>query len=243
MHPDSTPLPSSWTVACEQCGTPFTVLRAWAKKAPVRFCSRACNYASKRLPPVACVCEMCGAAFERKRSEVERSGGRFCSRACSDQWIRPRGLEDPATRFWDKVDKSEPCWKWTDHVSVVGYGVFWLDTRNYGAHKAAWWLATGYMPTRDEAVGHTCDTLVPIGDTSYRSCVRNDEIGTYDLNGVTYERRGHLWLGTSAANNADRDAKGRTARGDRSGRRLHPERWAKRRHSPILDSKTYKPCC
>ena len=34
----------------------------------------------------------------------------------------------------------------------------------------------------------------------------------------------HIWLGTTAANNADRDAKGRQARGDRSGARLYPER-------------------
>lgn len=33
----------------------------------------------------------------------------------------------------------------------------------------------------------------------------------------------HLFLGTGADNMADRDAKGRTARGDKSGARLHPE--------------------
>jgi len=36
----------------------------------------------------------------------------------------------------------------------------------------------------------------------------------------------HLWLGTATDNVADRDRKARTATGDRSGSRLHPDKLA-----------------
>jgi len=69
--------------------------------------------------------------------------------------------------------------------------------------KAAWFLATGHWPTRWEYVCHDC----PDGDNP--ACVRNDTIGVYTVEGVAYERRGHLWLGTPAANQADMRLKGR----------------------------------
>lgn len=66
--------------------------------------------------------------------------------------------------------------------------------------RAAWVVAHGPIDNRDVCVCHRCDN---------RKCVRLS----------------HLFLASREENNADRDAKGRTARGDRSGRRLHPERW------------------
>jgi hypothetical protein len=56
---------------------------------------------------------------------------------------------------------------------------------------------------------HTCD--IP-------ACVRNDDIGTYEIEGILYERRGHLWLADHAANMRDRAQKGR------GGPTVKPER-------------------
>lgn len=120
-------------------------------------------------------------------------------------------------RLWASVVRGEQCWHWTGAKTVHGYGVIRHnydsrdpDDRVY-THRAAWWLATGYWPTTDEQVLHTCDSLYPVGDTSYRSCLRNDGAGTYVLDGIEYERHGHLWLGTLSANMRDMVVKGRNA--------------------------------
>jgi len=69
------------------------------------------------------------------------------------------------------------------------------------AHRLVWEKFYGSIP-EGLCVMHKC--AVP-------ACVRPD----------------HLELGTRADNNRDRAAKGRTARGDRHGFRLHPEKVAR----------------
>lgn len=64
---------------------------------------------------------------------------------------------------------------------------------------------------------HTCDNP---------ACVRYDEPGTYEINGVSRLRFGHLWEGTIQDNAADRTAKGHDTFGERNGSFLHPERVA-----------------
>lgn len=110
-------------------------------------------------------------------------------------------------RFWAKVDKLGPivrpelgpCWVWTAGLTGDGYGAFgWGPKCRTGrAHRFAWEIANGSIP-KGLCVLHRCDNP---------KCVRAD----------------HLFVGTSADNTRDRHAKGRTARGDMSGARLHPE--------------------
>jgi hypothetical protein len=71
----------------------------------------------------------------------------------------------------------------------------------------------------DCQVLHTCDV---------RACVRNDDLGTYIVNGSEFVRYGHLFLGTQSDNVADMIAKGRRGHrlyytGDQHSARLHPE--------------------
>lgn len=121
-----------------------------------------------------------------------------------------------SARFWSKVDKNGPtlraelgpCWVWTASRDRKGYGsIGWGSKtdgtrRPIGAHRFAWWIATGAMPLL--CVLHKCDNP---------SCVRLD----------------HLFLGTVADNNRDMFAKGRAsvghAIGDRNGARQHPEQY------------------
>lgn len=123
------------------------------------------------------------------------------------------------TRFWDKVDTSGDCWLWTAGTGNFGYGMFQIAARTTrGAHRVAWYLGSGEWPPADRSVLHTCDAP---------ACVRNDEAGTYVVNGIHLPRFGHLFLGTQADNMADRTMKGRAATGGHNGKYTHPERIAR----------------
>lgn len=112
--------------------------------------------------------------------------------------------EERLAAFWSKVNKDgplqphmeSPCWVWAA-AQQKGYGVVKHASRVQGAHRVAWMLMCGPIPSQ-LFVCHRCDTP---------TCVRPD----------------HLFLGTNADNVADRNAKGRGACGDASGARLHPE--------------------
>lgn len=100
-------------------------------------------------------------------------------------------------RFWMKVDKSGDCWLWLGYRTAAGYGMFWLNGRMRVSHRVALELEHGDTLDRDTAVCHRCDNP---------PCVRPS----------------HLFLGSLADNNHDRDKKGRQARlrGELNGRCL-----------------------
>ena len=114
-------------------------------------------------------------------------------------------------RFWSYVEKQpNGCWMWTSSRWPNGYGFFSIRTNgksmSTGAHRAAWMIVNGPIPD-DLQVCHSCDALCEPGDRSYRKCVNPD----------------HLWLGTNLENRRDSVAKGRQAKGDRHGMKLHPD--------------------
>jgi hypothetical protein len=118
----------------------------------------------------------------------------FCSKRCS---ARARPKRDVAKRFWAKVDKTDGCWLWR-RPAKNGYGVFYFNGSMTPAHRIAYQLTYGPIPAGFE-VCHRCD----VG-----GCQRPD----------------HLFLGTHGDNMRDMAQKGRSASGDRSHSRLHPER-------------------
>lgn len=97
-------------------------------------------------------------------------------------------------RFWDKVNKNGPihpvhggCWIWTAYKTPLGYGAFCLAGKIL-SHRLSWEYANGPIPV-GMFVLHKCDV---------RSCVNPE----------------HLFLGTQKDNMADRNAKGRYAKGE-----------------------------
>jgi hypothetical protein len=102
-------------------------------------------------------------------------------------------------RFWPKVAKGgdKDCWTWLRGRTHDGYGIFKVGTTAIIASRVAWMIARGPVPD-GLVVCHTCDN---------RLCVNVE----------------HMFVGTRADNNNDRHAKGRSARGESSGPKRHPE--------------------
>lgn len=119
---------------------------------------------------------------------------------------------DFAARFWARVDRSGACWPWMGARQSRGYGETW-NGRVMLAHRVAFELTNGPIPD-DLHICHTCDNP-PCCNPS------------------------HLFAGTRSDNMQDMLSKGRGikagqhARGDRNGRRTHPERYANVRPAPM----------
>jgi hypothetical protein len=123
-------------------------------------------------------------------------------------------LDSALARLTARTEFSDCCWLVRTGKPDLQYRHISCEGRLYRNHLFGWFAATGKWPTSGQVIGHTCDV---------RACWRNDEVGTYEVGDVIYERRGHLWLGTHRANALDMFLKGRVATGLRSGARRHPE--------------------
>lgn len=58
-------------------------------------------------------------------------------------------------RFFEKVAKSDDCWTWTAAKDRDGYGVFRLPTGNAMAHRFAYELCVGPIPSGLQ-IDHLC---------------------------------------------------------------------------------------
>lgn len=107
-----------------------------------------------------------------------------------------------------KHDGEDGCWDYTGRGRRAGYGFLHRRDEECFIHRRAWIQATGETLTGKDVILHTCDR---------RICCRNDTEGTYEVDGVAYPRRGHLFKATRSVNSADKVAKNRQARGTKTG--------------------------
>lgn len=113
--------------------------------------------------------------------------------------MHPRPSPADLKRFLSKVHVLDTfgCWEWKAGLTHDGYGRFKLNGRTVRAHRVAVdWIGDG--ADDDASLLHSCDNP---------KCVNPS----------------HLRPGTHAENMVDMVARGRSAKGDRHGARLHPE--------------------
>lgn len=160
-------------------------------------------------------CETCGTPIINNRNNPKRRP-RFCSLDCYGKSLKdkPSGLRhDDAARkkmgqarkdafakrrdIWTKTEvQPGGCIHWTGSRNKHGYGKIYLGRNENGskiepfAHRWAWEHHNGPIPD-GMIVCHKCDNPICMNPS-------------------------HLFLGTDTDNMADRDSKGRQARGERS---------------------------
>ena len=114
-----------------------------------------------------------------------------------------KGIE---ARFSSKVNKTVgfgpegECWKWEGGINSNGYGAMQVADRMIGAHRIAYDIANGPIPTGG-LVRHSCDTPLCVnpahlllGDAKQNS---DDKIarGRHNNQKKTHCKRGHELLG------------------------------------------------
>lgn len=149
-----------------------------------------------------CKCGECGLAVKPGQSYVRGHNRRNTA-----------SFESILESRTNKADGG--CWEAMGSTSKGGYVPIRRSSAVKYAHVLGLEMATGRAVPPGMIVCHTCDNP---------RCWRNDDHGVYVVDGVEYERCGHLWLGTQAANNRDSVLKGRARKASGAAHPLHGKR-------------------
>lgn len=153
-----------------------------------------------------CARQDCTNTITPRASEVAKGLGNYCSTTCFNRATKSRPWQERLLENIVPLNGSVPthcpqlgpCSNYLGTIHpTTGYGVLSRDGKSIEVHRLVAEL-DGWDLTGVE-IRHKCDN---------RACVRLE----------------HLEVGSHADNMRDRDERGRTATGDRSGARTHPEK-------------------
>ena len=195
-----------FSIACEWCSEPFIAKRYREKTA--RYCSVACKQMAhkEKHRPVTVKCELCHREHNVKPHKV--SVTRYCHDCTTSIGVAAKPMpiiaETELELFWSRVDMrgADECWPWLGTISHSGHGRLRLPCGMFAAHRLSYFIATGDDPGM-MVICHSC--------VGHPECVNPK----------------HLSKGTVQDNTRHRDMDNRTARGDTSGPRTHPETTAR----------------
>lgn len=110
-----------------------------------------------------------------------------------------------ATRFWEKVQKTDSCWLWTG-ATIRGYGVIWENERKRAAraHRVAWELLRGPIPD-GLTLDHLCRTTLCVNPDHLEPCgagenARRSPLAPYNVKArATHCKRGHVFDGANTS--------------------------------------------
>lgn len=112
-----------------------------------------------------CIIKGCGRKHEA-RGWCGRHYQRWMKTGDPLKTSRERNLGTAEERFWLRVVKTEACWLWSASKYPRGYGVFSDGTRMQRAHRFAWELIKGPIPS-GYVIDHICHNT---------SCVNPDHL-------------------------------------------------------------------
>lgn len=104
-------------------------------------------------------------------------------------------------RFWAKVEKTDECWVWTAATDSGGYGKIYVDGRYRLAHRLAWELIDGPVPSGMD-LDHRCGNRACVNPGHLRVTTRSQNnqhrIGnqcnnTSGVRGVYWDKRENAW--------------------------------------------------
>lgn len=141
-----------------------------------------------------------------------------------------RPNEDVARRFWQKVDRRGPdeCWPWLGCKNGSGYGDLYIDGRTRRAHRFAYELLVGPIPS-GLTLDHLCRTrhcvnpahLEPV--TNKENLMRGVSFSALNAK-KTHCKRGHEFTPENTVRPRDGRRRCRTCLNDRQRAKYHARR-------------------
>lgn len=119
--------------------------------------------------------------------------------------------DEQIAHFWSKVFKTEDCWFWCGAKNPKGYGLFYANGKQRGAHRIAYELLKGPIPA-GMTLDHLC-RVRPCVNPAHVEVVTNREnvlrgVGHTAINArKTHCIRGHVLIAENLIKGKDRRCK------------------------------------